>query len=274
MGCNYSRPGDDDVVKKFKARKCFMKQVVSHRQAFSAAHMAYLQALRNTGSALRQFAEGEAKDAISVATPRSPLKLPPPPPPHLISSPSKLSVKAAELESSSPKEREKSKNVSWSPASDTSEKESHDTPPPPSPQKSTWDIFNPFRPSSPPFHLQPESQHRGKGRKGSQERHRSRSMYSGYGDEGTGSNTAVPQLEDEFDGQSNSVLAKWERSNRDFATMVRNGGGERDFLDMVKELDSRFLQASACGSSVSKVLETRKGHFLSEASDAKKCISC
>ncbi|KAI5074728.1 hypothetical protein GOP47_0010689 [Adiantum capillus-veneris] len=269
MGCNYSRPGDDDIVKKFKARKCFMKQAVSQRQAFSAAHMCYLQALRNTGSALRQFSEGEAKDTMSSATPRSPLELPPPPPPHLISSPpSKLSIKATDIESSSPKEREKSKD-SWSPGSSASEKES-DTPPPPSPQKSTWDIFNPFRPSSPPFNLQSESQHRRKGRRGAQEQHRSRGMYStGYEDEGTGSMT-VPRLEDEFDGQRNSVLAKWERSNRDFATMVRNGGGERDLLDMVKELDTRFLQASACGTAVSKVLETRKGHFLSEVADAKK----
>eukprot|EP00250_Pteridium_aquilinum_P007951 c17550_g1_i1 orf=131-2272(-) len=272
MGCIHSRPGDDDVVRRFQARKRFMKQAVLHRQAFAVAHMAYLQALRNTGSALRQFAEGEAKDMASSSTPRSTLlqlELPPPPPPHLLSSspPSKLAMKAsnsaAEIENASPKQRERD----WSPGSSASDDgKASDTPPPPSPQKSSWDVFNPFRPSSPPFNFQ-ESQHRRRGRGSSQERHRRRhNVYNGGGyEEG-----AMPSLEDEFDGKNNGALAKWERSNRDFATMVRTGGGERDLLDMVKELDDRFLKASACGNAVSKVLETRKGHFLSELPEGKK----
>ncbi|CAA6668088.1 unnamed protein product [Spirodela intermedia] len=93
MGCVYSRVEREEAVRRCRERRRLMKHLVGCRARFAAAHLAYLQSLRNTGATLRQFAEADSSiapgDAASVTTtggrrirpPPSPPPLPPSPPP-------------------------------------------------------------------------------------------------------------------------------------------------------------------------------------------------
>ncbi|KAL0908909.1 hypothetical protein M5K25_023422 [Dendrobium thyrsiflorum] len=89
MGCVHSRVEKEETVWRCRERKRFMKQLLSCRSELAAAHMAYLQSLRNTGATLRQFTEAESEffgnSPPRVALPPSPP--PPPPPPPLPPSP-------------------------------------------------------------------------------------------------------------------------------------------------------------------------------------------
>ncbi|KAI5081721.1 hypothetical protein GOP47_0002203 [Adiantum capillus-veneris] len=90
MGCSASTLDTEQSVTRCKNRKHFIKLAVRHRHAFAAAHAAYIQSLKNTGAAIRQFGEGEAKETQIAEAPSNipdPLYLPPPLPHFLASSP-------------------------------------------------------------------------------------------------------------------------------------------------------------------------------------------
>ncbi|KAH7277761.1 hypothetical protein KP509_38G005900 [Ceratopteris richardii] len=86
MGCSASTLDTEQSVSRCRNRKHFIKTAVQHRHAFAAAHAAYIQSLKNTGAAIRQFGEGYAKDemvtetALDVETP----SYLPPPLPHFL----------------------------------------------------------------------------------------------------------------------------------------------------------------------------------------------
>ncbi|KAK4349967.1 hypothetical protein RND71_029280 [Anisodus tanguticus] len=94
MGCTQSKIENEETVIRCKERKHFMKEAVSARNAFAAAHSAYTMSLKNTGAALSDYAHGEVQfpstaaaaassSPISAATPplsSAPLDMPPPPP--------------------------------------------------------------------------------------------------------------------------------------------------------------------------------------------------
>ncbi|CAL9043401.1 protein ALTERED PHOSPHATE STARVATION RESPONSE 1-like [Musa acuminata AAA Group] len=140
MGCTYSRVDVDEVVWQCKERRRLMKQLLSCRAELAAAHMAYLQSLRNTGATLRQFTEVETM--IPGGTPPIGLALPPspPPPPTLPPSPPpppEFSPRAAKEVT-----REK---LSDEDSSDMDDDESCPMPPPPLPS-SVWDCWDPSGP--------------------------------------------------------------------------------------------------------------------------------
>lgn len=101
MGCTQSKIENEEIVNRCKERKTVMKQSVSARNAFAAAHFSYAAALKNTGAALSDYAQGEVQfpdhrhpssvDAVSSSTtilppapPQPPFEnLRPPPPPIL-----------------------------------------------------------------------------------------------------------------------------------------------------------------------------------------------
>lgn len=85
MGCTQSKIENEEAVSRCKDRKQFMKEAVSHRNAFAAAHSAYAMSLKNTGLALSDYAQGEVQNP-NVLPPstvsQTPIEtLPPPPPP-------------------------------------------------------------------------------------------------------------------------------------------------------------------------------------------------
>ncbi|GAU11011.1 hypothetical protein TSUD_113040 [Trifolium subterraneum] len=85
MGCNQSKIENEEALLRCKERKRFMKEAVSTRNAFAAAHSAYTTSLKNTGAALGDFSHGEVQNPISTAPiprpPQKPLEIPLPPPP-------------------------------------------------------------------------------------------------------------------------------------------------------------------------------------------------
>ncbi|KAK6795835.1 hypothetical protein RDI58_009290 [Solanum bulbocastanum] len=97
MGCTQSKIENEETVTRCKERKHFMKEAVSARNAFSAAHSAYTMSLKNTGAALSDYAHGEVQfpstAAVAAASSSSsplpggtpplssaPIDMPPPPP--------------------------------------------------------------------------------------------------------------------------------------------------------------------------------------------------
>lgn len=61
-----------------------MKEAVNYRNFFAAAHSAYSMALKNTGAALSDYAQGETPPAPPPVVNEPP---PPPPPPTMEASP-------------------------------------------------------------------------------------------------------------------------------------------------------------------------------------------
>lgn len=258
MGCISSKLKADDLVGRCKARKNFMKQAVVHRHAFAAAHTAYLLALRNTGAALRQFAEGEGG---VPAGPFAVLPEPPPPPPVLPNaksdSPSSATTKEIDVaEDSVPKE---------------------------------WDFFEPFLPTDPPLHLKErrktvqqdcdleaskideQQPHTVEDDKPHQ------SVDAGE----THEDTAIENKDELIDGPKDEQFNKDElidgpndehREEGDIEHelgMMLTVNAKKDLLKIVKELDEEFLKASAGGADVTRALETRKTHVHTDLPKSK-----
>ncbi|XP_050384503.1 protein ROLLING AND ERECT LEAF 2-like [Argentina anserina] len=59
MGCTQSKIDNEEAVSRCKERKLIMKDAVSARNAFAAAHSSYAVYLKNTGAALNDYAAGE-----------------------------------------------------------------------------------------------------------------------------------------------------------------------------------------------------------------------
>ncbi|KAL6582756.1 hypothetical protein OROMI_004834 [Orobanche minor] len=127
MGCWHSRLDREEMISRCKARKRYMKQFVKARQSFSAAHTMYIRSLRNTGSALLQFATIETTLHHHHHHHLRPLNpsTPSPPPPM------------------SP--------ISWTTTTSSASSAIRPPPPPPPPavpSGSTWDFWNPFMPTA------------------------------------------------------------------------------------------------------------------------------
>ncbi|KAG7018334.1 hypothetical protein SDJN02_20202, partial [Cucurbita argyrosperma subsp. argyrosperma] len=94
MGCSQSKIENEEAIARCKERKIHMKEAVTARNAFAAAHSAYSMSLKNTGAALSDYAHGEVQNplivpvsstqpnsALTSATAASFEPFPPPPPP-------------------------------------------------------------------------------------------------------------------------------------------------------------------------------------------------
>ena len=92
MGCSQSKIDNEEAIARCKERKIHMKEAVTTRNAFAAAHSAYSMSLKNIGAALSDYAHGEVENPqfVDVSTqPNSAITsapapiepFPPPPPP-------------------------------------------------------------------------------------------------------------------------------------------------------------------------------------------------
>ncbi|KAL6578508.1 hypothetical protein OROMI_008724 [Orobanche minor] len=90
MGCGQSKIENEESVSRCKERRNLMKEAVSVRNAFASAHSGYSIALKDTGAALSDYAQGEVPpqlpEAAAPADTLSSERPPPPPPPPMESS--------------------------------------------------------------------------------------------------------------------------------------------------------------------------------------------
>ncbi|XP_022153593.1 uncharacterized protein LOC111021063 [Momordica charantia] len=95
MGCSQSKIENEEAIARCKERKIHMKDAVAARNAFAAAHSAYVMSVKNTGSSLSDYAHGEVQNPQlvdgtaqsnpiidSAAASYEPLAPPPPPLPN------------------------------------------------------------------------------------------------------------------------------------------------------------------------------------------------
>ncbi|XP_058780529.1 protein ROLLING AND ERECT LEAF 2-like [Vicia villosa] len=126
MGCNQSKIENEESIMRCKERKRFMKEAVSTRNAFAAAHSAYTTSLKNTGAALGDFAHGEVQNPGLLPTggggaggdyvpgpSQKPFEipLPPPPLPDFSSSPLQRAASMPEIKINKPDPRPMSKPI-------------------------------------------------------------------------------------------------------------------------------------------------------------------
>ncbi|PRQ50871.1 hypothetical protein RchiOBHm_Chr2g0138001 [Rosa chinensis] len=128
MGCTQSKIENEEAVSRCKDRKQFMKDAVSYRNAFAAAHSSYAIYLKNTGAALSDYAQGEVaqhppqlaqalqSNSVSVppvapgATFDPSLPPPPPPLPNFTAAPLQRAASMPEIKPD-PKARSKPKPI-------------------------------------------------------------------------------------------------------------------------------------------------------------------
>ncbi|XP_043724340.1 protein ROLLING AND ERECT LEAF 2 [Telopea speciosissima] len=68
MGASNSKIDEDKALQLCRERKKFVRQALDGRCLLAAAHVAYIQSLKNTGTALRKFVEPEASIESSLYT--------------------------------------------------------------------------------------------------------------------------------------------------------------------------------------------------------------
>lgn len=249
MGCINSKFNSDELVSRCKKRKNFMKQAVMYRNAFAAAHGAYLLALRNTGAALRQFADGEGGAPATGQGQFATMPEPPPPPPLPTPSPSLQENRA--LISSQKKDEEQPAMGDSSPTS---------------PTIPAWDFFDPFRPSDPPLHLQEQRKKR-QGQEKDWEDSKAELNPANTGEVSQpvddGEQTSEATMETPTNEET--AIVKWQSKSEDVLEgdvgMMMRLSVRKDLVEIVRELDEEFLKASAAGTEVSWALETRKARF-------------
>ncbi|KAI3451410.1 hypothetical protein Pfo_008075 [Paulownia fortunei] len=229
MGCWYSRLDREEMVSRCKARKRYMKQFVKARQAFSAAHSMYLRSLRNTGSALLQFATAETSlhhhHHLPPLNPSPPPPLPTPPPPM------------------SP--------ISWTTSSTTTSSAIRPPPPPPPPpvpSSSTWDFWDPFMPTS--------------GRSVDEEEWEETTTASEVAAT-TPTTAGAPNVA----APPSVVTATATTARSELAVVVSTKS--KDLVEIIQELDDYFLKAANAGGPLSLLLEVPFCNFSPQTSSGK-----
>ncbi|XP_047311247.1 protein ALTERED PHOSPHATE STARVATION RESPONSE 1-like [Impatiens glandulifera] len=230
MGSCNSRIRREEMVSRCKARKRYMKQLVEARQAFSASHSIYIRSLRNTGSALLQFATTEINHIetnhhhhlppLPPPTPPPNLHPPPPPPPP----PQPMSPTPT--------------TTTWTTSTTAS---TALPPPPPPPAVSGWDFWDPFIPSS--------------SRSGTEEE------WEGASTTITGSEVAVNHAV----AAPPSVVTTTTTSELAMVVSCKS----KDLFEIIKELDEYFINAANAGGSLSSLLEIPSCSFQDPSSSGK-----
>jgi Protein of unknown function (DUF630)/Protein of unknown function (DUF632) len=273
MGCVPSKVEDEEAVRRCKERKKLIKQLLTCRAHLAATHFAYLKSLRDTGSALRQFAEVESPvdptkaPPSALTVPPSPPPLPPSPPP-----PPQFSPIVHKYNRQLP---ENCIRDNWSEIDSDTESCVTPRPPPPPPGVDwKWDPFDP------PVILNSSSLLFQKsiminGSEKDLDEEYWEEINTDYKDE-----ERVDKLERErekgkvFGAESredNVSQASWQTKESDVAPTVlwRN---QKSLIEIVKEIDEHFLKAAAGGQDVVSFLEMDSGRFQPQETDGKNGI--
>ncbi|KAH0452620.1 hypothetical protein IEQ34_019919 [Dendrobium chrysotoxum] len=277
MGCVHSRVEKEETVWRCRERKRFMKQLLSCRSELAAAHMAYLQSLRNTGATLRQFTEAESEffgnSPPRVALPPSPP--PPPPPPPLPPSPPpppqlNTCKKAMVVDERSSNDDDDDSSIGI----DTDDDDNVSCMPPPLPIHSLdWDFWDPFGiPSgSNSSSLITLKKADGMSMQGVAEEEKWAETITEFEDEegerkyeGSGADVALISAKDkspsrELTDDSSSTVSRITKETDAAVVLWRS---KKTLTGIVKEIDDYFLKAAAGGSDLLVLLESTHGHSL------------
>lgn len=161
MGAASSKSERSEALRLCKERKKFIKQAIDSRYALAAAHVSYVESLRNIGIALRRYAEAEVLIESSLSTSATELdktpshsSYPSPSPSHIggvsdspvlngspLSPP--IATRLSYMKSAGPT----AVTVKVSPTSTNMYVDDVDystpLPPPPPPDSGSWDFFDP-----------------------------------------------------------------------------------------------------------------------------------
>ncbi|XP_010275926.1 PREDICTED: uncharacterized protein LOC104610825 isoform X2 [Nelumbo nucifera] len=258
MGCAASSI-DNERVQRCKERRRLMKQLVGLRGQFAAAQMAYLQSLKNTGITLRQFTESEFLELenppFPVALPPSPpLPLPPSPPPPPPYSPDEGKAKDKRREELVQEE-----------CIEFDEDSSCITPPPPPPVlRSSWDLWDPFDPSSssPPLRQKKKEQVQQAEEEVWAETNTEFEEELGEEVVANAVLNSLPEktMSVELADDNSSTMSGYTKDTADMHMMISRN--KKTLARIVKELDDYFLKASASGKEIAVLLDTNKGDLL------------
>ncbi|KAJ0975716.1 hypothetical protein J5N97_017681 [Dioscorea zingiberensis] len=270
MGCVHSRVENEEAVRRCKERRRLMKQLLSCRAELAAAHMAYLQSLRNTGATLRQFTEAESVAPVSsplhLVLPPSPPPPPPPPPPPLPPSPPPPPFSPDERKGGATLEKSSIVEGSTDDEDDDDELDLDSCMPPMPPlHGSAWDFLDPFGPPSSSTSSSPVPVRKDEGAV----------LQAGEEENWAETNTEFAEDEEEVDAVRNVVLNPMKEKSlmRDLADDTSSvvSGFTRDtdmavvvwrskktLLGIVKELDDYFLKAAAGGKDLAVLLDSNR----------------
>lgn len=272
MGCASSKMEDEKAVRRCKERRKLMKQLLTCRARMAAAHSTYLKSLRDTGSALRQFAEGESivdptKTPQSLTLPPSPPPLPPSPPPPQFS-PIVLKYNR-QMQDISTKD-----NCSEI----DSETESCVTPrPPPPPPGLDWKMWDPFDipiTLNSPSILFKHSTITNFNKKDVDDESWEETD-TNFEEEERGSKLEKEIGKGKVLGtelkEDTISQASWHTKDSDAAGVLlwRN---KKTLIEIVKEIDENFLKAAAGGRDVVSFLEMDSGRLQPREIDCKRGI--
>ncbi|KAL0311635.1 UNVERIFIED_CONTAM: protein ALTERED PHOSPHATE STARVATION RESPONSE 1 [Sesamum calycinum] len=292
MGIANSKVERSNALKLCKERKRFIKQAIDSRYALAAAHVSYVQSLRNIGIALRRYAEAEVLVETSLSTSATELdktpshsSYPSPSPSHIGGASDSPVLNGSPLSPSTARvsymrsSGATALTVRLSPTPRNAyveEGEFSMPPPPPPPPESgaSWDYFDPADES---FRFVGQNDLNIDDVR----------MYETFGKKeldvnGTGEadeESMTPRLETSTNGNGKLVMnnassVRAEKAERSTQQRVeeKDISAERedpsefithrakDFLSSIKEIDNRFFRASESGKEVSRMLESSKIH--------------
>ncbi|CAA7404917.1 unnamed protein product [Spirodela intermedia] len=307
MGCVYSRVEREEAVRRCRERRRLMKHLVGCRARFAAAHLAYLQSLRNTGATLRQFAEADSSiapgDAASVTTTGGRRIRPPPSPPPLPPSPPPLPPFSPEEEARGfpfpPRGRRICREQEETTVGDESDGDETRLPPPPPPEHgSAWGLWDPFD-SSPPELASPVT-HKNAGAAYAagaappateeEDWEETKTEFDDEEDFGEENPTAaaasigaeavglsmvtkgklLPGRGDVVGDDNSSAVSSLFTKETDSSMVLWRS--RRSLAGIARDLDDYFLKASAGGTKVAALLESHRGcslHQLFEETEGR-----
>ncbi|KAK6914898.1 protein of unknown function DUF632 [Dillenia turbinata] len=285
MGCIQSKIENEEVVSRCKEQKLFMKDAVSLRNGFAAAHSAYVMSLKNIGAALSDYAQGEVQNpnpnpnpTVTLDTPPPPP--PPPPPPNFTTQPLQRAASMPEsaipksepkpsnntiieedeeeIEESSLRGRRKQDRVVENPPPPPPRRIEMETPRPPSLEQSTWDFFFPGVENMPGPNLSDVDENRSE---------MERKMYSEMAkksEENMVSKSAKVKPEVVVEKVAEATLPP---PPPEAAVVAVKPARSVNLMQIFNELDDHFLKASESAHEVSKMLEANRLHYHSNFAD-------
>lgn len=299
MGCSNSKTEKNNALRLCKERRRFIKQAIESRCALAAAHLSYIQSLRNLGISLRRFAEAEAliESPLSTSTTEidktpSHSTYPSPSPSHIAEVNDSPFNNESPLQTASPHSPPVARlsymrsggstalTVRLNPSSsnyvdDETLPFSMPPPPPPPPPEggSSWDFFDPADESE-SFRFMAHNN------LGELEQKTSESAFFDASErsDGAAQRKADDQVKLEDHGHISKDMGRAlmgkadleqsgsKREKNDLCA-EREDASEfithraKDFLSSIKDIEHRFFRASESGKEVSKMLEANKIKF-------------